>query len=51
MFIKKTNYPCEAPLRIYVTVSIILTSNKTQTKTVKFDDKDNYVTLTRYITN
>ena len=60
MFIKK-NYPCGAPLRIYVTVSIILTSNKTKLqnnkleykkhKTVKFDDKDNYVTLTRYITN
>ena len=60
MFIKK-NYPCEAPLRIYVTVSIILTSNKTKIqnntlqynkhKTVKFEEKDNYVTLTRYITN
>jgi hypothetical protein len=42
-------------------VSIILTSNKTKIqnnklqykkhKTVKFDDKDNYVTLTKYITN
>ena len=61
MFIKKKLPMREAPLRIYVTVSIILTSNKTKIqnnklqykkhKTVKFDDKDNYVTLTRYITN
>jgi hypothetical protein len=64
MFIKKKKLPMRGTspnIYIYMTVSIILTSNKTKIqnnklqykkhKTVKFDDKDNYVTLTKYITN